>query len=90
MFSSFSPQQQVFICETYALPQLWRFLSTLWTKLADERPYEASIGSIRLRLQKLQEGNSEAQELRQQKADGYEKIVEILHHQGLPFVSKVI
>ena len=45
---------------------------------------------MRLRLQELQETNLEAQELRQQKADGYEKIDEILHHQGLPFVPKAI
>ena len=41
-------------------------------------------------LQELQETDSKAQELRQQKADGYEKIDEILHYQGLPFVPKVI
>ena len=72
------------------MPQLWRFWSTLQTKLADERPYKASISSIRLRLQELQETDLEAQELRQQKADGYEEIDEILHHQGLPFVPKAI
>ena len=45
---------------------------------------------MRLRLQELQETNSEAQELRQQKADGYEEIDDILHHQGLPFVPEAI
>ena len=45
---------------------------------------------MRLRLQALQETNSEARELRQQKADGYEKIDYILHHHGLPFVPKAI
>ena len=45
---------------------------------------------MRLRLQELQETDSEAQELRQQKADGYEEIDDILHHQGLPFVPKAI
>ena len=43
---------------------------------------------MRLRLQELQEGNSEAQKLRQQKANSYEKIDEIVHHQGLPFIAK--
>ena len=45
---------------------------------------------MRLRLQELQETDSEAQELRQQKADGYEEIDDILHHQGLPFVLEAI
>ena len=43
-----------------------------------------------LKLQELQETDLEAQELRQQKADDYEEIDKILHHQGLPFVPKVI
>ena len=45
---------------------------------------------MKLRLQKLQEANREAQELRQQKANGYKKIDIILQHQGLPFVPKAI
>ena len=89
-FSGLSPQQQVFICGTHALPQLPRFWSTLRTELANEQPYETSIGSMRLRLQELQEANREAQELKQKKANGYEKINKILHHQGLPFVPKAI
>ena len=35
---------------------------------------------MRLRLQQLQKDNSKAQELRQQKADGYKEINEIFHH----------
>ena len=90
MFSGFLPQHQVFICGTYVLPQLWRFWSTFWNELANERPYEASINSKRLRLQELQKANREAQELRQQKANSYEEINEIFYHQGLPFVLKAI
>ena len=45
---------------------------------------------MRLKLQELLEANREVQELRKQKADGYEKIDEILHHQGLLFVPKAI
>ena len=45
---------------------------------------------MRLRLQKLQETDCEVQELRQQKADSYEKIDEILYYQGLPSVPKAI
>ena len=72
------------------MPQLRRFWNNLRTKLADERPYKASINSMRLRLQELQETDSKAQELRQQKANSYEKINDILHHQSLPFVPKAI
>ena len=50
MFSDLSPQHQVLICGTYALPQLRRFWSTFQTELANKQPYEASIGSMRLRL----------------------------------------
>ena len=45
---------------------------------------------MKLRLQELQEGNCKAQKLRQQKADGYEEIDEILYYQSLPFVPKAI
>ena len=45
---------------------------------------------MRLKFQELQEANSKIQELRQQKANSYEKIDEILYHQGLPFVPKAI
>ena len=45
---------------------------------------------MRLKLQELQETNLEAQEMRQQKADGYEEIEEIIYHQGLPFVPEAI
>ena len=43
---------------------------------------------MRLRLQELQEINRKAQELSQPRANGYEEIDGIFHHQSLPFVSK--
>ena len=45
---------------------------------------------MRLRWQELQGANCEAQELRQQKAVGYEEIDKDLNYQGLPFVPKAI
>ena len=57
-------------------------------ELANEGIYKISIGSMRLRLQELQESDSEAQELRTK--DGYQNINGVLHHQGLPFVPKAI
>ena len=41
-------------------------------------------------MQELQEADSEAQELRQQKANGYKEIDENVHHQGLSSVPKAI
>ena len=52
-FSGFSPQHQVLISGTSALPQLRCFWSTLQTKLVNERLYKVSIGSMNLKLQKL-------------------------------------
>ena len=43
---------------------------------------------MRLRLQELQETDSEAQELRSK--EGYEEVEGVLHHQGLPFVPEAI
>ena len=43
---------------------------------------------MRLRLQELQEIDSEAQELRSKK--GYKEVEGVLHYQGLPFVPKAI
>ena len=38
----------------------------------------------------MQEADSKAPELRQQKANGYKEINEILYYQNLPFVPKTI
>ena len=64
--ASLLPLHQVFICESHAFPQFRRFWNSLQTELTNEGPYLASIGSMRLRLQELQETNPKAQELRQQ------------------------
>ena len=45
---------------------------------------------MRLRLQELQEIDSDAQELRQQGREGYEEVNGALHHQGLPFLPETI
>ena len=64
MASGLLPQQQILICRTYALLQLWLFWSIFQTELANEQLYKASIGSMRLRLQELQEADRNAQELK--------------------------
>ena len=60
------------------------------TKLADENPYTASIGRMRLRLAELQESDDEARKIRAEGVDGYEDVDGVLHHQGLPFVPEII
>ena len=51
-------------------------------ELADENPYKASIGSMRLRLSELQESDPKAQELKskEQLPDSWEDIDGVLHH----------
>ena len=86
------PLHQVLIYGTHVLPQLRQFWDTFQTELADENPYKASIGGMRLRLSELQESDPEAQELNSKKylPDGWEDIDGVLYHQGLPFVPEAI
>ena len=74
------------------LPQLRHFWDTFRIELADENPYTASIGGMRLRLAELQESDEEAQKLRatEELQEGWTDIDGVLHHQGLPFVPKII
>ena len=55
---------QVLICRTYVLPQLCQFWNTFSAELANKGPYKASIGSMRLRLEELQESDSQPQKVR--------------------------
>ena len=91
--SSFLPHlHQVFICETYVLPQLRHICNGLWMDLVSKGPYETSIGGIRLRLQELQGKDKQMQKLRAEQPvkDGWKNIDGILHHQGLPYIPEII
>ncbi len=59
-----SPLHQVLICGTVVLPQLCQFWDTIRSKLADEGPYTASIGGMKMRFPELQDDNKEAMKLR--------------------------
>ncbi len=59
-----SPLHQVLICGTVVLPQLCQFWDIIRSELAEEGPYTASIGGIRMRLLELQDDNKEAMKLR--------------------------
>ena len=85
---SISSLHQVLICGMHAILQLCQFWSTFKSELANKGPYQASIGSMRFRLQELQKTNSEAQKLRSK--EGYKKVKGVIYHQGLLFVPKAI
>ena len=87
-FSSLSPLHQVLIYGTHTLPQLRQFWSTFRSEQANKGPYKASIGSMKLRLQELQETNSKAQKLRSK--EDYKEVKGVLHHQRLFFVPETI
>ena len=87
-FLSLSALRQVFICGMHALLQLCQFWSNFRLELANEGFYQATIGSMKLRLQQLQETDSEAQEL--QSKEGYKEVEGVLYHQGLLFVPKTL
>ena len=55
--TNLSQLHQVLICGTYVLPQLCQFWKKLRGELASEGAYQASVGSIRLRLPELQGGD---------------------------------
>ncbi len=86
-----SPLHQVLICGTVVLPQLCQLWDNIQSKLADEGPYTANIGGIRMRLPELQDDDKEAMKLRSEGlSEGWEDIEQVLHYQGLPYVPKVI
>ena len=88
--ASLLPLYQIFIYGPHALLQLRRFWNLLQTKLTNKKPYLASIVSMRLQLQELQETDSKAQELRQQSWKSYKEVDSMFHYQGLSFIPKII
>ncbi len=76
-----SSLHQVLICGTVVLPQLCQFWDTIQSQLADEGPYTASIGSMRMRLLELQNDDKEAMKLRSEGlSEGWEDIEQVLHY----------
>ncbi len=76
-----SPLHQVLICGTVVLPQLYQFWDTIRSELADEGPYTASIGGIRMRLSEPQDEDKEVMKLRSEGLpEGWEDIVQVLHY----------
>lgn len=59
-------------------------------KLTAKDSWKASIGSMRLRLQKLQEENIKKQKIRAEKYENWKKIDKIFYHQSLLCIFKLI
>ena len=89
--SCLSPLHQILIYRTTVLPWLNKFWDILQAELNEEGPYKASIGAMHLRLQELQETNSEVQKLRATELqEGWEEVDGVFHHQWLPYVPKIV
>lgn len=58
-------------------------------ELTNESLYNASISSMRLKLQKLEEIDADPQKLRQH-PEGYKEINRVFHYQSLSFVPEPI
>ncbi len=85
------PLHQLLICRTVVLPQLCQFWDIIRSELADNGPYIASIGGMRMRLPELQDDDKEAMNLSSEGLpEGWEDIEQVLHYQGLLYVPKVI
>ena len=83
--------KQIIICGTHVLLDLCQSQETFRQELAAESPYQASIGSMRLRLVELQAEDGQERKIRVEKLDGnWEDSDRILHHQGLLYVPEII
>ena len=83
---------QVLICGTYILPQLRQFWKSLWNKLTSKEPYQASIGSMRFRLQEHQDEDDQARKVRTKQSGNanWQDVKGILYHQGLLYILEII
>ena len=63
-----------------------------WAKIADESLAKASIGGIRLRLQELQEWDTQVQKIRLEELEkeGWNKVKRVLHLHEFSFVQDII
>ena len=88
---NFLPLHQVLICGTYVLLRLRQYWEELHRELANEGPYRASIGGMRIQQPELQVKNPGKQEMRQQGLrKGCEEVKGVSHSQGLPYMPVII
>ena len=74
----------------HVLPQLNQFWDSLRNNIAHDGPY-ASIGSMNLRLPKLQDNDKEAKALRAGGLpEGWEEVEGVLQYRGPPYVPEII
>ncbi len=89
--SNLTPLHQVFICRTHVLLQLYQSWNMFRAELTDEAPYKASIESMRLRPQELQESDFWAQKIKAKELqEGWKDIDGVLYHQDLLYVPKIV
>ena len=90
--SQISPLHQILICGTTVLPQLCQFWDSLRRNIAQDNPYIANIGGMRLHFSELQENDEEAKLLREAAGlpEGWEDVEGVLQYQGLPYVPEII
>lgn len=83
---------QVFIYGTHTLPQPRQFENIFGAKLANKRPYKASISGMRLKQAELQEDDPETQKIKQEQLgnEHWQEINGVLYHKSLFFVRKAI
>ena len=83
---------QVFIYRTYVLLQLRQFWSNIQTNIAQDSPYIANIGGMRLGLSELQENDEEAKRLGGSigLSEDWEDVEGVLQYRRLPYVPKII
>ena len=86
-----TPLHQVLICGTHVFPKVRQYWDTIRQELAAEGPY-ALVGSMRLRLQELQEKSNPDQKFRAEmlRKEGWEDLEGVLHYQRLPYVPELI
>ena len=86
-----SPLHQILVCRTTVLPPLRRFWDFIQGKIANEGPYNISIGPMRLRLPDLQGEDDQAKKLRAAELpEGWEDIEGVLQYGGLPYIPEII
>ena len=86
-----SPLHQILVCGIAVLPQLRRFWDSFRGEVANEGPYNVSIGAMRLRLPDLQGNDDQARKLRvAELPEGWEDIEGVLQYGGLPYIPEII
>ena len=87
----FSSLHHILVCGTAVLPQLRQFWDFIRGKIANEGPYNVSIGVMRLKLPGLQDDNNQAKKLwAAELSERWEDIKKMLQYGGLSYILEII